>query len=110
MKHVTEIEPTKGSTMVHLYKHSHFQKSEIERLVEELLKVGIITPNKSSYVVHVALSKKQYVSYHLCIDYRTLDRNTIKDKFPMPCIDYMMDELHDAGLFFKIGLHYGGYC
>jgi hypothetical protein len=73
--------------------------------VEELLEVGIITPSKSSFATPILLARKIDGSYYVYIDYRVLIWITIKNKFPMPHIDDLMDKLHGTKFFFKIELH-----
>jgi hypothetical protein len=63
-------------------------------MVEEMLEVGIIRPSQSSYFA------PEY-SRKIAKDYRELNKITIKDKFPIPIIDELLDELH--GEIHKIG-------
>ena len=81
------------------YTYPYAQKSEIECMVEEMLEVGIIRPIQISYSTPVVMVLKKYGSWHMCTDYRDLNKITIKDKFPIPIIDELLDELHGAILF-----------
>ena len=72
--------------------------------MEELLEVGIKTPNKSPYVSLVVMARENHGSYHISIDYRVPHQITIKNKFLMDCIDDLMEELHGTQLFSKIDL------
>lgn len=91
------------------YRYSPLHKDEIERQVKELLTTGFITTSNSPFASPVLLVQKKDGTWRFCIDYRKLNSLTIKNKFPMPLIDEILDELGGARYFsrldFKSGFH-----
>ena len=78
-------------------------------MIEELLDMGVIVESTSPYSAPIVLARKKDGSFRMCIDYRALNDITIKNKFPMPRIDDLMDELQGARFFSKIDLCSGYY-
>jgi hypothetical protein len=73
-------------------------------MVEEMLEASIIRPIQSSYFASVVMVFKKDGSWHMCPDYRELNKIIIKYNFHIPIIDELLDELHGAIYFTKLDL------
>ncbi|GKF52720.1 hypothetical protein Tco_0159630 [Tanacetum coccineum] len=85
-------------------KHPPTQKDAIGAMVEELVESGVIRHSQTSFSSHVVMVKKKDGSWRMCINYRQLNKQTMKDKFPIPLIEELIDELHGSVVFSKLDL------
>lgn len=67
-----------------------------------MLEAKIVTTNSSSFASSVILVKKKDSTWRLCVNYRKLNDITIKNKYPIPVVEDLLDELNGANLFSKI--------
>ncbi|GBO18585.1 hypothetical protein AVEN_275650-1 [Araneus ventricosus] len=80
------------------------EKEIINEQIEQWLKGKIIRPSTSEYSSPVGLVKKKDGSSRLCIDYRRLNKITVREHFPLPLIDDLLDRLQSANIFTTLDL------
>ena len=83
------------------------QNEEIKKQVQELIEKGVIHPSTSPCGSPIVLVLKKDGSWRMCIDYRALNKITIKNRYPLPRIDDLLDQLKHATYFTKLDLHSG---
>ncbi|RHN51999.1 putative nucleotidyltransferase, Ribonuclease H [Medicago truncatula] len=89
------------------YRMSASELAELKKQLEDLLDKKFVRPSVSPWGAPVLLVKKKDGSMRLCIDYRQLNKVTIKNRYPLPRIDDLMDQLVGAKIFSKIDLRSG---
>ena len=80
---------------------------ELKDQLQDLLSKGFILPSVSPWGAPVLFVKKKDGTMRMCIDYRQLNKVTVKNKYPLPRIDDLFDQLQGASLFSKIDLRSG---
>ncbi|GFV00873.1 retrovirus-related Pol polyprotein from transposon 412 [Trichonephila clavipes] len=78
------------------------ERQEVNKQIEEWLNEGIIRPSSSEYASPIVMVKKKDGSSRMCIDYRKLNQKLVKDKFPLPLIEDVLDTLQEAKHFRRL--------
>lgn len=86
------LQPDVKPINIHPYRYPHFQKNEIERLTREMLQQGLIRHSISPYSSSMLLVHKKDGRWRFCVDYRALNTVAIRDQFPIPTMDELLDE------------------
>jgi hypothetical protein len=89
------------------YKMSPVEMKELKIQLQGLLDKGYIHPSTSPWGCSALFMEKKDKELRLCVDYRPLNAVTIKNKYPLPCIDILFDQLAGTQVFSKIDLHSG---
>ncbi|KAD2393961.1 hypothetical protein E3N88_40938 [Mikania micrantha] len=89
------------------YRLAPSEMQELSNQLQELLDKGFIRPSYSPWGAPVLFVKKKDGSFRMCIDYRELNKLTIKNRYPLPRIDDLFDQLQGAQYFSKIDLRSG---
>ena len=105
--HRIELIDNKPPRIQPLYRMSPKELDLLRKELDDLLEKGHIQPSKSPFGSPVIFVKKKDGSMRLCIDYRALNKLTIKNRYPLPRIDGLLDQLQGAKVFSKIDLRSG---
>ena len=89
------------------YRMAPVELRELKAQLEELLSKGFIRPSISPWEAPVLFVKKKDGSLRLCIDYRQLNKVTIRNQYPLPRIDELFDQLQGSRVYSKIDLRSG---
>ncbi|XP_073948993.1 uncharacterized protein [Choristoneura fumiferana] len=112
MTHITEMHIDLQDSTPISYKPYRLPFSErliVRDIIDELLESKIVQESNSSYASPIVLVKKKNGEHRLCVDYRALNKKTVKDSYPMPVIDDQLDRLSGKVYFTSLDLKSGYY-
>ncbi|GJV31507.1 putative reverse transcriptase domain-containing protein [Tanacetum coccineum] len=89
------------------YRLAPSEMKELSEQLQELLDKGFIKPSSSPWGAPVLFVKKKDRSFRMCIDYRELNKLTVKNRYPLPRIDDLFDQLQGSSVYSKIDLRPG---
>lgn len=92
---------------LHPYRYTFSHKNEIEKIIQELLVVGVIRPSTNHYSSPFVMVLNKEGEWRMCPNFHSLNKLKIKDKFPILVIDDLLDEIHGAQYFTTLDLHLG---
>jgi hypothetical protein len=105
--HKIELEAGSKPPFGHIYHMSPLELEEAKHQLMDLLARGLVQPSKSPYGAPILLVRKANGKLRMCVDYRALNKLTVKNRYPLPCIDELLDRLHGASIFTKLDLQSG---
>ncbi|GJT52696.1 putative reverse transcriptase domain-containing protein [Tanacetum coccineum] len=89
------------------YRFAPSEKQELSNQLQELADRGFIRPSTSPWGAPVLFVKKKDGSFRMCIDYRELNKLTVKNRYPLPKIDELFDQLQGSSVYLKVDLRSG---
>ncbi|GJR72166.1 putative reverse transcriptase domain-containing protein [Tanacetum coccineum] len=101
------IEPGAAPVARAPYRLAPSELKELSDQLKELLEKGFIRPSSSPWGAPVLFVKKKDGSFRMCIDYRELNKLTVKNRYPLPRIDDLFDQLQGSSVYSKIDLRSG---
>ena len=102
--HKIELDPGEKPPAMGPYRMAPPELEELRRQLKELLYAGFIQPSKAPYSAPILFQKKHNGSLRMCIDYRVLNKVTVKNKYHIPIIADLFDQLGRARYFTKLDL------
>jgi hypothetical protein len=102
-----ELLPGTAPISKRAYRVSGPEFVELKKQIDELSEKGYIRPSTSPWAAPILFVEKKDGTRRMCIDYRALNEVTIKNKYPLPRIEDLFDQLRGASMFSKIDLRLG---
>ena len=107
VRHTIPLEPGGKPPWRPIYRLSPLEHQEVQTQIQALLDKGWIEPSASPYGAPILFVQKKDGSLRMCVDYRALNNQTVKNRYPLPRIDDLMAQLHGAKVFTSLDLAQG---
>jgi len=107
VEHEIDLEPGTQPPAQRIYHMSPLELAEVKKQLTELIEMEFIQPSKAPYGAPILFVRKKNGKLRMCVDYRALNKITVKNRYPLPRIDDLMDQLHGATVFSKLDLQSG---
>jgi hypothetical protein len=107
MEFVIELKPNTAPIYKTPYRVTTPELAELKEHIKELLEKGCICTSSSTWGAPMIFVPKKDGTQRMCMDYHVLNEDTIKNKYPLPRIDDLFDQLRGACVFSKIDLRSG---
>jgi hypothetical protein len=107
--HTIPLEPGHQPPAKRMYRLSPSEQEEVRKQVTDLLAKGYIEPSRSPFGAPVIFVAKADGTLRMCLDYRALNKITVKRRYPMPNITDLFDQLQGARVFSSLDLQQGYY-
>ncbi|KAJ9524377.1 hypothetical protein QJQ45_008576 [Haematococcus lacustris] len=105
--HTIPLEPGNRPPATPMYRLSKPEHDELKQQIQDLLAKGMIEPSSSPYAAPVLFVQKKSGELRMCIDYRQLNKITLRDQYPLPRIDDLFDKLSGCKVFSSLDLQAG---
>ncbi|KAJ9522374.1 hypothetical protein QJQ45_008145 [Haematococcus lacustris] len=105
--HTIPLEPCNRPPATPMYRLSKHEHDELKQQIQDLLAKGMIEPSSSPYATPVLFGQKKSGELRMCIDYRQLNKITLRDQYPLPHIDDLFDKLSGCKVFSSLDLQAG---
>jgi len=105
--HAVDLKGEFKASKAKVYPLSRNEREEVQKFVDEHLKKGYIRPSKSEQTLPVFFIEKKDGGKHMVMDYRKLNRQTVKNNYPLPLITELVDNMGSKRVFTKMDLQWG---
>jgi hypothetical protein len=107
VQHEIQLQQDSPLPNIGMYRMSVMENAKIKKQIQEFLDKGVIVPSSSPCGSPIVLVPKKDGTWRMCVDFKALNKITVKNRYPLPRIDDFLDQLKDAKYFTKLDLRSG---